>query len=378
MTAVAGERWCPECGDEFRAGFDTCPDCKVALVDALPVIVELPKPTPSDHDQLEYDLALWSVDEREALTFLLRSGEVPFEWTTATTLVAPNARRSMIDDLLGYIEGESEQWRADDDDAATAMSRPVGQPPRYDGAHWIDETSGWATFRADLRTAIRAWKVAPAIPIVTMTLVAVQRALGIVSRDIDWVFLAIAAISLATIGFPGAQRVWYLRAFRGDVLDAAEVWPITRAFFGRFFVLGLATLVVTVPAALVSLAISGDGRIACFVATSFLLDIVLTFVTPALAYTTRSVGEAVRIGIGTIGREWPRSTWYVLTPGIAGSALVWIVPADLFGDGGSIAVAIGAALLALWFKGAIAAFYLRRHPETGDTGAAYPERFSDW
>ncbi|MEX2254219.1 MAG: hypothetical protein WEC34_02165 [Acidimicrobiia bacterium] len=150
----------------------------------------------------------------------------------------------MIDDLLGYIEGESEQWRADDDDA-TAISRPVGQPPRYDGAHWIDETSVWATFRADLRTAIRAWKVAPALPIVTMMLVAVQRALGIVSRDIDWVFLAIAAISLATIGFPGAQRVWYLRAFRGDVLDAAEVWPITRAFFGRFFVLGLATLVVT-------------------------------------------------------------------------------------------------------------------------------------
>lgn len=25
--------YCPECGDEFRPGFDRCPDCDVALVD---------------------------------------------------------------------------------------------------------------------------------------------------------------------------------------------------------------------------------------------------------------------------------------------------------------------------------------------------------
>ena len=28
--------FCPKCGDEFRPGFSTCPDCELPLVDRLP------------------------------------------------------------------------------------------------------------------------------------------------------------------------------------------------------------------------------------------------------------------------------------------------------------------------------------------------------
>ena len=33
---MATSRWCPSCGAEYRAGFDECADCHVALVDEKP------------------------------------------------------------------------------------------------------------------------------------------------------------------------------------------------------------------------------------------------------------------------------------------------------------------------------------------------------
>jgi hypothetical protein len=66
-----------------------------------------------------------------------------------------------------------------------------------------------------------------------------------------------------------------------------------------------------------------------------------------------------------IAATWPRSAWYVLTPGLVFTSFGYFLPRR----SASILVAGVGATIALWFKGAIAAFYLRAHPETDGFGA---------
>ena len=47
------------------------------------------------------------------------------------------------------------------------------------------------------------------------------------------------------------------------------------------------------------------------------LDVALTFVTPALAFRTRRVGEAVSLGLRMIRSDWPSCAAYVLAPPLA-------------------------------------------------------------
>ena len=49
----------------------------------------------------------------------------------------------------------------------------------------------------------------------------------------------------------------------------------------------------------------------------FLADVALTFVSPALVFTTSSAWEALRFGLRLLRTTWPNSVWYVLTPGLA-------------------------------------------------------------
>ena len=106
---------------------------------------------------------------------------------------------------------------------------------------------------------------------------------------------------------------------------------------------------------------------ACLVA-----DVALTFVTPALALSVRSCRESLRRGFRTLGETWPSCALYALTPGIAFVAIsVWVpTPGGVLG---SALVAAAGGLLALWFKGAVVAFYLRLHPRVADSGAAYAD-----
>lgn len=100
-------------------------------------------------------------------------------------------------------------------------------------------------------------------------------------------------------------------------------------------------------------------------------DVSLTFVTPALAFSTRRVRRALAIGLRMIRSEWPVSAWYVLVPPLAAVLIVQIltrtsdVPVGI-----QLLTSAFATLLNLWFKGATAAFYLRRH-DVGDDGAAF-------
>jgi hypothetical protein len=99
------------------------------------------------------------------------------------------------------------------------------------------------------------------------------------------------------------------------------------------------------------------------------MDFALTFVTPALAYTTRSAWHAVGIGVAMIRQTWPRSALYVLRPPLALNLLNCISPVG--GRVLQLTITFVVTLAALLAKGAIAAFYLRERGSYSQDGAAY-------
>ena len=74
-----------------------------------------------------------------------------------------------------------------------------------------------------------------------------------------------------------------------------------------------------------------------------------------------------------IAATWPRSSWYVLSPGLALGALAIIALESAIGTGGLAAIWVVTCTLGLWFRGAIAAFYLREYPTVPINGSAYGE-----
>jgi len=94
--------WCSACGSEYRSGFARCPDCDVALVAQKPS-----RKVPADHDQLEYDLAGWTAEQRETATFWLERMEIPAQWRPDGVLIVPSAREIQVDDLLDSLDESS-------------------------------------------------------------------------------------------------------------------------------------------------------------------------------------------------------------------------------------------------------------------------------
>jgi hypothetical protein len=156
---------------------------------------------------------------------------------------------------------------------------------------------------------------------------------------------------------------------------------LTRAFAPRYAVLSCLIAPLILPGIIVLAATTPargpadtDGFLLYANAVGLLISIAFTFVTPALAFTTRRVRDASRIGLRMIRTEWPACSGYVVAPPIVSFAIVRFVgpwsDADLLSR---LLIVACAPLLNLWFKGATAAFYLRRH-EPGDSGAAFAGR----
>ena len=64
--------YCPECGAEYREGFDRCTDCDVALVHE--------PPTPEDHEATPY-VTVFETSETDVIPVIksiLRGAEIPF------------------------------------------------------------------------------------------------------------------------------------------------------------------------------------------------------------------------------------------------------------------------------------------------------------
>jgi hypothetical protein len=96
-----------------------------------------------------------------------------------------------------------------------------------------------------------------------------------------------------------------------------------------------------------------------------LLDGLLTFVVPALVETTKNPIEALRIGQRMITDTWPACLWYLILPGLTLASFARLLPPT-----SSTVAIVGSSivgpLLALWFRGAILAFYLRRAPQISE------------
>jgi Peptidase family S51 len=95
-------------------------------------------------------------------------------------------------------------------------------------------------------------------------------------------------------------------------------------------------------------------------------DVLLTFVTSALAYTTNRVGVAWSIGTKMITQTWPASAAYTFVPPITLLAFATLNPVR-FPAPVVVLLAVISTLIGLLVKGAIAAFYLRHAalPTTG-------------
>ena len=234
-----------------------------------------------------------------------------------------------------------------------------------------------STFWGDLAKAARACAAAPMLPVVSVVLVLPAEAsqlfpaesqLG-VREAMEWLGVAFGVFG---VGWLGTQRIWYQRLFAGGTLSPSDVWRLSWRFFGRFFVLGLSVGLpgsVAIVWLIAQLAMHqrspGDGPpgwwLPFWLAYTFLVDIVLTFVTPALAYTTNSVRTAITIGLNMIRVRWPDSVPYAIAPAVALLALATFIPSAPVWR---IVLVVISTLIGLVLKGAIAAFYLRASADT--------------
>jgi hypothetical protein len=224
-------------------------------------------------------------------------------------------------------------------------------------------------FFADLRTALAAWRRSPWMPVAGVVLSLWQ---DLPYRFIDsdgLLFLVTLPALIVSAAWPGVERLWYLRAFRGERLRIRETRRFVGAYFWRYAILGLAVAVPFAVAFAVLLLLGpATWRIGLLV-IAIAFDIALTFVTPALAFTTRRVRVALRVGFDMIRDEWPRCMWYVLAPPLAVAMLSQLGGPER-GTDLRMVITVAIPLLGLACKGAIAAFYLRRWP-TGPDGAAF-------
>jgi hypothetical protein len=124
------------------------------------------------------------------------------------------------------------------------------------------------------------------------------------------------------------------REFQGKPVVLSHLVRLARFFVGRFFCLGVLFAIVFLSACFTlgrAFGVEFD-HLPESLPRSFELKITtaaklgLTFVTPALAYTTGSVVKALDIGLGMIAETWPRSALYVLCPLLPLNLLNWIFP----------------------------------------------------
>lgn len=98
-----------------------------------------------------------------------------------------------------------------------------------------------------------------------------------------------------------------------------------------------------------------------FIGYLFVVDIALTFVAPALAYTTPRLIEAWRIGMRMLRTTWPNCAVYALLPPLTLLALGTVNPTGFRAEV-AVIVSVASTLIGLLTKGAIASFYLENAP----------------
>ena|SRR5438132_3690358 len=246
-----------------------------------------------------------------------------------------------------------------------------------------ESTPSWVGFGADLASAARALVNQPSVPLVSL---AVTLLVGALPTGRQFFFITDAvnvAVFLFLLGWYGAERVFFQRHLEGRPVTLRHLVRLVPAFIGRFLALGVLFGIVFL-AFVFGLARAQDIDVSHLgeagapvpvslevgIAAFFLaMDFALTFVTPALAYTNRSVVRAWNIGLAMIGQAWPRSALYVLCPPLALNLLNYIFPVS--SPALRLPLSCVLILVALLAEGAIAAFYLRERGSYSEDGAAY-------
>src|SRR3989449_4531152 len=265
----------------------------------------------------------------------------------------------------------------------TSEWRRWGRGYEIGGPFPLESTSSRIGFGADLASAAQALISQPSVPLVSLAVWLLPD--GVIA----WTFpghhslvlsLLGLAIMLATLffqlGWYGAERVFFQRRLRDEPVAGRHPLGLVGPFIGRFFAAGLPFGIVLsgfyFTAFRVHRPVGGPmpGRFHVGAGLWLLgMDFALTFVTPALAYTTRSALRAMGIGFAMIRQTWPRSALYVLCPPLALNLLQVIHPVS--GHTVGLAISSVLVLISLLAKGAIAAFYLRERGSYSDDGAAY-------
>lgn len=241
-------------------------------------------------------------------------------------------------------------------------------------------TTSLQTWLADLGRAWAIWRRTPALPLTAVAIAVAAfvpnlftpspRGCGMTGHPActsgsNAAFALFGLLSLPVtlfgIGFFGAERWWYSQVDAGAVPPAGMLWRVGWSYFWRFVRLGLVTLVLVIPI-VPFLVAARDSTTRLAIALGvwfFAIDIAYTFVTPALAFTTDSAWAALRIGVSTLNRLWPRDWVYALVPPMALTLLTRLVP-HAFGPRWATAAAGAVAqLLTVLFAGATALLYIR-------------------
>ena len=237
----------------------------------------------------------------------------------------------------------------------------------------------WTIFLSDAKAALQVWRRFPVLPAITLGISLMQG-----FAYLNWAAIVVAIfVGIYWFGWVGTERVIYLRGFRGLSITSGEAWRMTRKFWGRYFWTGA---IVFVPFLVILFPVSAafgtslgeteevwGAAISVGLAT-LVLDVFLTFATPALAFTTHEPISAIKIGWMMLREGWPATAWYAVLPPMAFVAITYSQPPATSNRWAWVLAACVAALLNLLAKGAVAAFYLREHPEVGDEGAAFADQ----
>ncbi len=221
-------------------------------------------------------------------------------------------------------------------------------------------------FFKDLESALAVWLRFPLLPLLSLTIVVGAQVAGTSPAA----FVLSTGLLLVSVTWPGVERSWYRAAWRRESVKAADVMGWLMTHFWPFFRLGLLITIVLAPIVLVTAAVASgsggaEGRGAvpvlrfALIGVSLVIDLALTFVTPALAYRTERVRSALRLGLAIIAASWPRSLAYVLVPPFAIQLFFFVTAGRTVHPVTLIVVGATTTLANLAFKGAVAKFYLR-------------------
>jgi hypothetical protein len=241
----------------------------------------------------------------------------------------------------------------------------------------LDEKLAPQDFVTDFVWAARAVLRQPQVAFVTIAFWCLP---FILQRPAVWrspiIALGCCFSLLAMLGWDGAERLFFLRQHEGKAVALGDLIRATPRFIGRFARLGFLFTMGLAPFTLVTgyflgRHAAGTGHASSAGPSHWPLtigvvgmDILLTFVTSALVFTTPSARQALRIGVSMIRQTWPRSGLYVICPALALNMLNSIYPTQI--QLVKVATTAGLAVLALLAKGATAAFYLRERPVVPD------------